>query len=1593
MDFDGFDQTQAIALDDYSDDTDDLGDLDNKPPVGYLKVFSQKSFLETSFPVFEGDNFIGRHESNQICIPLKALSKKHACIEIQGDSHLIYDLESRNKTRRGKLFLKPSVRYELQDPDSLLFGDIRCEYTRAEIQKKPTELAEDSDDDESDTGSESMLLDSQNAKDKAQPVKGPDLGSSSSYDILQPTQAHQDRESRHTIILETPQREGATLVFAESSDDNAPAEAVKAVADSSISPGSIAETPATKPSAAGRSKLSELDVSALAMAPTQPYGGMDELETQAYPANTDSDDDEIRQSLFDAPTQAFAVPESEDEMESHKGTRKKNKRTSVEPTMILNLSTDDETSPVKRPARPKPYPQQEAAGAPEKHPQGYTDEDGETSTLAYTDLATQAYCADTDDQSDDDADKSSKERPQARDTSENDDEPTLAFPDLATQAFCTETDEQSDEDDEFGIRSKRRAVQTLDPTVKYDMQEESPDAGPDQGETDSDADVQKRRVVEPTLKYDMDVEDDDKRSKVKVDIGLEPTIAYTTEEDDEEDMDVSALAIAEAQAYTTTDSDLDEEQPKPNTGRRRQQTAREQATVFSDAPTLAYDDIKEDLASGQPKAGLGDEGSSDAGYGPCDEATLAYNDDDEDDATDTGMPLDEGEERMMGYAEMETQPAGKESDIAGQPDVPTLQYNTTEDEDDTTAATQAYGVDKDEDETPDIHSHPDAPTLQYNTTEDEDDTTAATQAYGTDDTDDDTLDIITNPSTSLGHVTQPANQNGGQKETSAGPSIAGTKPGGNRGDGLEETQVPDSQDGAVDEMQPLVGMSRISSMLRKVPVRSAMASPEKKHPQRTRRVAFKEQTPPEEAASEEVNPPSRKSARGRKAPARFREETPTSSVTETDAKPTRRKSKEFRSAPGEEEASDVAKPKKAAKGKQKGSKDVLEGSKDVLATQGKLADGDSEEDTLELQEGSDMVWTSVGGFQLIEANNNETEPKGKAPARRTSRRQASYKKAVEGHDSDDTESMSSTSSLQVEVGDLSGSAVQVQVTVCDGKQSEDASKPRRGRRSNTGKAAGTSSGRAEKLAKEVDEPSPESSRQPATTSGRRQSRRSAVIKSDVAETLPKPITKVGRGQHNQQSTDVPKQDQKSKEDIANLTQPSRDHKNVTGSETKEITAPARRGRKPKSAATPQTKGPKQSSITDFTVAVAEDKVGSRSHPEESSSISENKTDSLESNDSPSLLPSNLKPAKTSAPSSHKKQTTPQTKSKSPDTASQKQDAFVAPEPVKRGGRPRKGAKQDEGQRSTESPPVTSQPQTATSDKAETATQGRSKKKGRNSGTMETPQKEEQPAATPTSNRRGKRAGPAQTTPSPTPTKKRKDPETPESEVSSPSLRKRPSETKPKVMFTGVVNKTWEKIVTSLGGELVESVFDCTHLVTDKVRRTVKFLCCLSRGALIIAPKWLDQCQLHKTFVDPSPYLLQDKAAEKQYSFSHVTSHQRALQGGALGALSVFVTANVKPEPAQMKEIIQSAGGKCLSIMPKKPDPSTIIVSCDADEARCQPAIKAGLQVVSAEFILTGMLRQETRPELYQLFTPSSTSSEPSSKRKVGDTPSSSKRRR
>lgn len=133
------------------------------------------------------------------------------------------------------------------------------------------------------------------------------------------------------------------------------------------------------------------------------------------------------------------------------------------------------------------------------------------------------------------------------------------------------------------------------------------------------------------------------------------------------------------------------------------------------------------------------------------------------------------------------------------------------------------------------------------------------------------------------------------------------------------------------------------------------------------------------------------------------------------------------------------------------------------------------------------------------------------------------------------------------------------------------------------------------------------------------------------------------------------------------------------------------------------------------------------------------------------------------------------------------------------------------------------------------------------------------------------------------------------------------------MFTGVVDDDGAKAVEEMGGFLVQSASECTHLVADKVRRTIKFLCCLARGCQIVSTKWLDECRTEGKFISADGYLLRDRAAERQHNFSLSKSIVAARDSPLLSGWKVYLTDSIKPSPVEMSQIITSAGGE-VSVM-------------------------------------------------------------------------------
>ncbi|NXT12129.1 MDC1 protein, partial [Prunella fulvescens] len=115
----------------------------------------------------------------------------------------------------------------------------------------------------------------------------------------------------------------------------------------------------------------------------------------------------------------------------------------------------------------------------------------------------------------------------------------------------------------------------------------------------------------------------------------------------------------------------------------------------------------------------------------------------------------------------------------------------------------------------------------------------------------------------------------------------------------------------------------------------------------------------------------------------------------------------------------------------------------------------------------------------------------------------------------------------------------------------------------------------------------------------------------------------------------------------------------------------------------------------------------------------------------------------------------------------------------------------------------------------------------------------------------------------------------------------------RVLFTGLVPSPalWVALGT-LGGTEATSVHDCSHLVTDGIRRTLKFLCALGRGVPIVTPQWLLESSHSGRPLSPGPFLPQDPHCERHFGFCLRPALAQARERPLLQVTVTAVSPNV-----------------------------------------------------------------------------------------------------
>ena len=69
--------------------------------------------------------------------------------------------------------------------------------------------------------------------------------------------------------------------------------------------------------------------------------------------------------------------------------------------------------------------------------------------------------------------------------------------------------------------------------------------------------------------------------------------------------------------------------------------------------------------------------------------------------------------------------------------------------------------------------------------------------------------------------------------------------------------------------------------------------------------------------------------------------------------------------------------------------------------------------------------------------------------------------------------------------------------------------------------------------------------------------------------------------------------------------------------------------------------------------------------------------------------------------------------------------------------------------------------------------------------------------------------------------------------------------------------------------------ECTHIVSPRVTRTVKFLSGISVCRHIVMPEWVEECGRAGRLVDEGGYVLRDQDAEEMFDMNVAVSLARA----------------------------------------------------------------------------------------------------------------------
>ncbi|GBE78793.1 hypothetical protein SCP_0116860 [Sparassis crispa] len=193
-----------------------------------------------------------------------------------------------------------------------------------------------------------------------------------------------------------------------------------------------------------------------------------------------------------------------------------------------------------------------------------------------------------------------------------------------------------------------------------------------------------------------------------------------------------------------------------------------------------------------------------------------------------------------------------------------------------------------------------------------------------------------------------------------------------------------------------------------------------------------------------------------------------------------------------------------------------------------------------------------------------------------------------------------------------------------------------------------------------------------------------------------------------------------------------------------------------------------------------------------------------------------------------------------------------------------------------------------------------------------------------------------------------------------------SRTNPKnarIMTTQLsVSDDVKQVLTRMGVKMTTKPTECTHLVTNNVVRTEKFLCALPVVQHILSEKWLLASAATKQLLPESDYALVDPEAEKKFGFKLAEALRRAHAGKLFAGMTFYATPRIGVDHKLLKNVVTANGGQLSTQTPTarilSGQAHRYVISSPTDVSIWRPLAEQGHAVYTQELILTGALRQE-----------------------------------